>query len=63
MVYTLKVYQVPEGTRTAKGRNIVNLLPLKPGEKVTEMIAVPKNFDDHYLLLSTKKGLVKKSKL
>lgn len=62
-VYTLKVYQVPEGTRTAKGRNVVNLLPLKPGEKVTEMTAVPKNFDDHYLIFSTKKGLVKKSKL
>ena len=62
-VYTLKVYQVPEGSRTAKGRNVVNLLPLKAGEKVTEITTVPKNFDDHYLVFSTKKGLVKKSKL
>ena len=62
-VYTLKVYQVPEGSRTAKGRNVVNLLPLKAGEKVTEITIVPKNFDDHYLVFATKKGLVKKSKL
>ena len=62
-VYTLKVFQVPEGTRTAKGRNVVNLLPLKQGEKVTEITTVPKNFDDHYLVFSTKRGLIKKSKL
>lgn len=62
-VYTLKVYQVPEGSRTAKGRNVVNLLPLKAGEKVTEITIIPKNFDDHYLVFATKKGLVKKSKL
>ncbi len=62
-VYTLKVYQVPEGTRTAKGRNVVNLLPLKPGEKVTEITTVPKDFSDHYLVFATKKGLVKKTKL
>lgn len=62
-VYTLKVYQVPEGSRTAKGRNVVNLLPLKPGEKVTEITTIPKDFDNHYLVFATKKGLVKKSKL
>lgn len=62
-VYTLKVYQVPEGSRTAKGRNVVNLLPLKSGEKVTEITTVPKDFDNHYLVFATKKGLIKKSKL
>ncbi len=61
-VFTLKVYEIPEGTRTAKGRNIVNLLPLKPGEKVTEIIPVPKTFEDLYLVIATEKGLVKKTK-
>lgn len=62
-VYKLKVYEVPEGTRTAKGRNVVNLLPLKAGEKVTEITTVPKDFSEHYLVFATKKGLVKKTKL
>lgn len=62
-VYTLKVYQVPEGTRTAKGRNVVNLIPMKPGEKVKEIITVPKDFANSYLIFATANGLVKKSKL
>ncbi len=62
-VFTLKVYEIPEGSRTAKGRNIVNLLPLKPNEKVTEIIPVPKNFDDSYLVIVTERGLTKKTKL
>jgi DNA gyrase subunit A len=62
-VYTLKVYQTPEGSRTAKGRNVVNLVPLKADEKVKEIIVVPKDFDDHYLVISTERGLIKKTKL
>ena len=62
-VYTLKVYEVPEGSRTAKGRNIVNLLPLKGDEKVKEIIPVPKTFEDHYLVITTERGLIKKTKL
>ena len=62
-VYTLKVYQIPEGSRTAKGRNIVNLIPMKSNEKLAEILAVPSNFDKHYLVFSTEKGLVKKTKL
>lgn len=62
-VFTLKVYEIPEGTRTAKGRNIVNLLPLKAGEKVTEIIPVPKTFEGSYLVIATEKGLIKKTKL
>ncbi len=60
-VFTLKVYEIPEGSRTAKGRNIVNLLPLKTNEKVTEIIPVPKTFDDHFLVIATEKGLIKKT--
>ena len=62
IVYTLKVYEIPEGSRTSKGRNIVNLLPMKPDEKLTEIIVVPKTYDDHYLVIATEKGLVKKTK-
>ncbi|MCT4642463.1 MAG: DNA gyrase subunit A [Bacteriovoracaceae bacterium] len=62
-VYTLKVYQVPEGSRTAKGRNVVNLIPMKSDEKIREIITVPKDYADSYLVFATEKGLVKKSKL
>ncbi|MBG59625.1 MAG: DNA gyrase subunit A [Peredibacter sp.] len=62
-VYTLKVYQIPEGSRTSKGRNIVNLIPLKSDEKVREIATVPKDFDKHYLVIATEKGIIKKSKL
>ena len=62
MVYTLKVYEIPEGTRTAKGRNIVNLITLKPDEKVKEIITVPKKYDDTFLVMVTERGLVKKTK-
>lgn len=63
IVYTLKVYEIPEGSRTSKGRNIVNLLPMKADERLTEIIAVPKKFEDNYLVIATEKGLVKKTKL
>lgn len=62
-VYSLKVYQIPEGSRTAKGRNIVNMLPMKPNEKVKEIISVPKDFSNHYLVFVTEKGLIKKTKM
>jgi DNA gyrase subunit A len=62
-VFTLKVYEIPEGSRTAKGRNIVNLLPLKNNEKLTEIIPVPKAFENNYLVIATEKGIIKKTKL
>jgi DNA gyrase subunit A len=62
-VFTLKVYQIPEASRTAKGRNVVNLLQLKDGEKVTEITIIPKDIKDLYLVFATKQGLIKKTKL
>ncbi|MFT6633662.1 MAG: DNA gyrase subunit A [Bacteriovoracaceae bacterium] len=62
-VFTLKVYEIPEGSRTSKGRNIVNLLPLKADEKVTEIIPVPKTYEGYYLVIATEQGLIKKTKL
>ncbi len=61
MVYRLKGYQIPEGSRTAKGMAIVNLLPLERDEKISAMIPV-KSFDDGgYLTFVTRKGLVKRT--
>ena len=61
-VYVEKVYEIPEGTRTSKGRSIKNVLALQPDEKVAAMICV-KNLDDanHSLIMATKNGVVKKT--
>jgi DNA gyrase subunit A len=60
-VYRLKVHQIPTGSRMSKGRAIVNLLPFKSGETVTAIIAVRDYGDDKYLIMSTKKGIIKKT--
>ena len=62
-VYRLKCYEVPEGSRTSKGMNIVNLLPLAPEEKVTAMIRVSEFAGDHYLCMVTRKGIIKRTRL
>jgi DNA gyrase subunit A len=62
-MYWLKVYQVPQGSRTARGKPIVNLLPLQEGEKITALLPV-KEFDDrHYVFMATRRGVVKKTPL
>ncbi len=63
-VYWQKVYDLPEAKRDAKGRAIVNLLNLAEGEKVAECLAV-RDYDlpDHYLIMTTRNGLVKKTPL
>ncbi len=63
-VYVEKVYEIPEGSRTSKGRSIKNVLDLKGEEKVAAMICV-KNLDDdkHALVMATKNGVVKKTML
>ena len=62
-VYRLKCYEITEGSRTSKGMNIANLLPIAPEEKVTSVIKVPKFDDEKYLIMVTKQGLVKRIKL
>ena len=60
-VYRLKVHELPLGSRQAKGRAIVNLLPLRQDEKVRAVIAT-RNFEEaKYLVFATKKGVVKKT--
>ena len=60
-VYRLKVYEIPEAGRTARGTAIINLLQLMPGEHITAVIPISKFEEDHYLMMATKKGLVKKT--
>jgi len=60
-VYRIKVHQLPTGSRTAKGKAIVNLLPFAPNEKVAAIIAVKEYKDKQYLIMATKKGLIKKT--
>lgn len=63
-VYARKSYTIPEAGRTARGTNIVNLLDIEPGEKLTAMIAVDDDFsEEQTLLMATKRGLVKRTNL
>ena len=62
-VYRLKCYEVPEGSRTSKGINIANLLPLSPDERVTSMIRVPQFEEDRYLVMVTRCGVIKRTDL
>ena len=62
-VYKLKGYEVPESSRTAKGTNVVNLLPLMSGEKVNAMIRVENFEQEGYLVMATRNGTVKKTAL
>ena len=62
-LYKLKGYEVPEAGRTAKGTAIVNLLSLDPGEKISAVIPIQNFAEGKYLLMATKKGLIKKTAL
>ena len=62
-VFVRKAYQVPEGSRTAKGTNIVNLLELEEGEAVTASIAVSEFAADRYLTMITRNGVIKRTAL
>jgi DNA gyrase subunit A len=61
-VYRAKGYQIPEASRTSKGRAIVNLLNLEPGEVINAYVPVPKD-SQGFLMLATKQGLIKKTTL
>ena len=62
-VFRLKGYQIYEGSRTSKGTNIVNLLQLQEGEKITTMLRQPDGSLDGYLTMITKNGLIKRTAL
>lgn len=60
-VYALKVYRIPEATRTSKGRAIVNLISLSPGEKVKAIVPIKEFSENEYLMFATKRGIVKRT--
>lgn len=62
-MFSLKCYEIPEGNRTARGTNMVNLLALAPEEKVTSMMRVGDFDEEHYLVMVTKNGLIKRTRL
>lgn len=68
LVYKLKVYELPEGSKTSKGRALQNILEIEPGDKVSAYLAC-KNLEDpefagsHYLIFATRRGVVKKTVL
>jgi DNA gyrase subunit A len=63
--FAKKVYEIPEGSRTAKGRNLVNLIQLPPGEKVKEILAIPPEdqLEGRFLFICTERGVIKKTDL
>jgi DNA gyrase subunit A len=62
-VYRLKGYELPEAGRSAKGTNLVNILPLNPGEKIQAIMPVKEFEEDKFLVMATKEGLIKKTDL
>ena len=62
-VYWLRVFRIPRGNRNAKGRPLVNLLPLEPGERVTSLLPVQEYDDGHFVFMATANGTVKKTQL
>lgn len=62
-VYSMKAYEIPQAGRTARGTAIINLLQLMPGETIQAVIPVEEFREDHYLVIATKQGLIKKTPL
>src|SRR5579875_1914633 len=60
-VFQLRVYELPDTGRTAKGEHIINLIGIEPRERVTAVVAVPKGVSRDYMVVATKKGEVKKT--
>ncbi|MEO8749496.1 DNA gyrase subunit A [Dermatophilaceae bacterium Sec6.4] len=62
-VYRIKAYELPESSREAKGQHVANLLAFQPGEQIAQVLALRDYTTDPYLLLATRRGLVKKTRL
>ncbi|HIO15206.1 MAG TPA: DNA gyrase subunit A, partial [Chromatiales bacterium] len=62
-VYWLKVYEVPQASRGARGRPLVNLLPLEEGERISAILPIREYTDDAYIFMATRNGTVKKTPL
>ncbi|MBQ2736143.1 MAG: DNA gyrase subunit A, partial [Clostridia bacterium] len=62
-IFLKKVYEIPESSRTAKGTNLINILEIEKGEKVTAMISLTEFVDDEYLVMVTKNGIIKRTQV
>src|SRR5439155_586722 len=62
-LYWLKVYEVPAGSRSSRGKPIVNMFPLEEGEKITAVVPVKEFDENHYVFMATSQGTVKKTPL
>ena len=62
-VYRMKAYEIPEGTRTGKGMNLINLLPLMEGEKITMILPCPELETEQFICMGTKNGVIKRTAL
>ena len=62
-MYRIKAYEIPEGSRTSKGMNIINILPLMPNEKITIILPASELDEEHFITMVTKKGIIKRTKL
>ena len=62
-VYKIKCFEIPESSRTSKGLNIVNLLPISEGEKVTSLLKTSNFEDSNFIVMNTKFGVIKRCKL
>ena len=62
-VFKLKGYQIPEASRTSKGMNVINLLPIEQEERLTAMVKVPKDSEREYLCMVTRNGVIKRTAL
>ena len=62
-VYWVKVHEIPQGSRTAKGKAIINLLPLREDEKISSYLPVKEFQEGYYVVFATRNGLVKKTEL
>ena len=60
-VYRLKAYEIPEGTRTSKGMNVVNIIPLQDGEKLSMILPCPDIDGEQYICMGTKHGCIKRT--
>ena len=62
-IFVKKVYEIPESSRTAKGTNIINIMEIEKGEKVTAMIALTEFNENEYLVMVTKNGVIKRTEV
>lgn len=62
-VFRKKAYEIPASSRTGKGMNVVNLLPLEKGETVSAMVKIPKEEERKYLCMVTKNGIIKRTNI